>query len=365
MTHTSLRVDHDRHTHVTRSAASDDRWDRDDTSSSHSVTGMHIVGDDAYFDVTVPDEVLPGEHLWLVWAVYSTGDSFGHDDAYNIEFVSAHRDEDTARHNAGMLGSVPRDASYGHRVKVLLDRRGTTMEYTVPWLGYFESLDYVEVGRFMVSPEKGQRGNRYFPGTRCDAWGASMARLPHAVIHADGTKEWVLDGQSHRSDGPAVMRADGTQEWWINGQLHRSDGPAVMRADGTQMWWINGQLHRSDGPAVILPNGKQEWCVDGKRHRLDGPALIGADGTQMWCVDGQLHRSDGPAVIGADGTQEWCVDGQLHRSDGPAVMRADGNRQWWLHGKNMTEEIESWMKSLGVSWPWDEEIQFRFRLTFS
>ena len=165
MAHTNLRVDRDSHTYVTRTAASDDRWDRDDTSTNHTVNGIRIVGDNDYCDVIIEDTVSPGESLWLVWAVYSTGDSFGHDDAANIEFVSAHRDEGTARHNAGMLGSIARDADYGHRVKVLLDG-GNTMDYTVPWLGYFESLDYVEVGQFVVSSENGQRGNRYFPGGR-------------------------------------------------------------------------------------------------------------------------------------------------------------------------------------------------------
>jgi hypothetical protein len=163
MPHTNLCADHDRHTHVTRTASSDDRWDRDDTATSHSVTGIHIVGDDDYCDVVIATTVAPNERIWLVWAVYSTGDSFGHDDAANIEFISAHRDESTARHNAEVLRAIPRDTSYGHRVPIMLEGGGV-MEYTVPWLGYFESLDYVEIGQFAVASGTGQRGNRYFPG---------------------------------------------------------------------------------------------------------------------------------------------------------------------------------------------------------
>ena len=38
-----------------------------------------------------------------------------------------------------------------------------------------------------------------------------------------------------------MTRTDGSQEWWLCDQLHRTDGPAVMRADGSQAWWVNGQ----------------------------------------------------------------------------------------------------------------------------
>ena len=31
----------------------------------------------------------------------------------------------------------------------------------------------------------------------------------------------------------------GNQRWYLNGQCHRTDGPAVVRANGTQLWFIN------------------------------------------------------------------------------------------------------------------------------
>jgi hypothetical protein len=114
----------------------------------------------------------------------------------------------------------------------------------------------------------------------------------------------------------------------------------------------------------IDADGTQRWHVDGQLHRLDGPAVIYADGLQEWYVDGQLHRLDGPAVIYADGSQEWHVDGQLHRLDGPAVIHADGSQEWWLHGKNMTDEIKSWMRSLGVACPWDDDVAAQFLLAW-
>jgi hypothetical protein len=38
-------------------------------------------------------------------------------------------------------------------------------------------------------------------------------------IYEDGSKEWYLDGELHRLDGPACEYSDGTKEWAINGIL--------------------------------------------------------------------------------------------------------------------------------------------------
>ena len=136
---------------------------------------------------------------------------------------------------------------------------------------------------------------------------------------------------------------DGTEIWWLDGRFHRTDGPAVIRPDGGQEWWVNNQRHRTDGPAVIETNGKQAWWVNGKLHRLDGPAVIEANGTQVWFVNGDFHRTDGPAYIGPN--NENCM--------------------WCKNGKNITNEIAKWMLKHNVTWPWDDETQAQFLLTFS
>jgi hypothetical protein len=32
------------------------------------------------------------------------------------------------------------------------------------------------------------------------------------------------------------------KEWYINGQLHREDGPAIEYIDGSKSWYINGEV---------------------------------------------------------------------------------------------------------------------------
>ena len=35
--------------------------------------------------------------------------------------------------------------------------------------------------------------------------------------------------------------SDGSKEWWVNGDRHRFDGPAVEWSNGMKEWWVNGK----------------------------------------------------------------------------------------------------------------------------
>jgi hypothetical protein len=111
--------------------------------------------------------------------------------------------------------------------------------------------------------------------------------------------------------------------------------------------------------------GDQEWVAHGKYHRLDGPAYIDKNGSQYWCVNGLFHRTDGPAIINTDGSQEWYTKGVFHRTYGPAVVNTDGSNEWWINGRNITKEVNDWMRKQKVTWPWDAETQALFVLTFT
>ena len=80
---------------------------------------------------------------------------------------------------------------------------------------------------------------------------------------------------------------NGTKEWFLNGELHREDGPAIERSNGDKWWYLNGELHREDGPAVEDPNGYKAWYLNGKEHREDGPAVEYSDGDKWWFLNGE------------------------------------------------------------------------------
>ena len=78
---------------------------------------------------------------------------------------------------------------------------------------------------------------------------------------------------------------DGRKEWYLNGERHRVDGPAIEWANGTKAWFLNGKPHREDGPAIEYADGAKEWYLNSKRHRVDGPAREWADGSKEWWLN--------------------------------------------------------------------------------
>ena len=61
-----------------------------------------------------------------------------------------------------------------------------------------------------------------------------------------------------------VEWSNGAKEWYLNDNLHRNDGPAIEWSNGTKKWYLNDNLHRNDGPAVEWSNGAKEWYLNDK-----------------------------------------------------------------------------------------------------
>ena len=53
---------------------------------------------------------------------------------------------------------------------------------------------------------------------------------------------YYLNGQFHRTDGPAVIYDNSYQAWYLNGKYHREDGPAVEWGKSRE-WWLNGEYY--------------------------------------------------------------------------------------------------------------------------
>lgn len=124
-------------------------------SYTNSVDDM-IIKTDEYPDVASIHDVKPGERAFIVWAEWSSGDSFGHGDRNYTEVLGLFvRYEDA---------EVLQKALEEHARKY--DRRGYEKDATsyyvktpdgqifqscwAPWLGYFESLDSIHIDRVEV-----------------------------------------------------------------------------------------------------------------------------------------------------------------------------------------------------------------------
>ena len=63
--------------------------------------------------------------------------------------------------------------------------------------------------------------------------------------------------------------ANGDKYCYLNGNLHRTDGPALEFINGHKAWYLNGKPHRTDGPAIEWPNGDKEWYLNGKEVQME------------------------------------------------------------------------------------------------
>ena len=54
---------------------------------------------------------------------------------------------------------------------------------------------------------------------------------------------------------------NGDKEWTLNGEFHRLDGPAVERYDGSKSWFLNDKRYTEEEFALIqFMNGKNIYA---------------------------------------------------------------------------------------------------------
>lgn len=145
---TKLYIKTSSYVDIVKEANQDDEWDRDDTQRTHYVDQVSLdpVG---YEYCYIPGSIKKGDTVYLVYAVWSTGDSFHRAEGEYIDFISAHRTYDAASRNENIL-DTDRAEGEGSTFKLFLDD-GTEFSYCASWFGYFESLDYVTVREFTVT----------------------------------------------------------------------------------------------------------------------------------------------------------------------------------------------------------------------
>ncbi len=138
---TKFVVLQDSYSYVTRPADPNDEWDRDDTAANLLVSGVRIA--DRYFDTALPSEYDPSKPLYLVWADYDTGDSFG---SYCNKFEAIDLFQDEQRANKAM-NDLHKGSGY---TRIYTRDDGRKIEYHCPWEGYFESLNCIHVQEVKV-----------------------------------------------------------------------------------------------------------------------------------------------------------------------------------------------------------------------
>lgn len=136
---THLRLQHTGYESVTREADPTDDWDRNDTATDWTVGEVYRVAASCYDTVSVPFDVPVGTTVYPVYAIWSSGDSFGHDDRGHFEFIDVFTTEQKAKDCIKSLNGDDRD---GEKYTCSYIREdGARIQFSRPWVGYFESLD--------------------------------------------------------------------------------------------------------------------------------------------------------------------------------------------------------------------------------
>jgi len=144
---TPIRVIDESQTFVTEHADESDDWDRDNTMTTHYIRGIQIVEEKGYKDLEVPFEVVRDKDYYLLYVLYGTGDSFGHDDG-NIELIGLYQTHEAAEKNAKAIRAhyeAQRNNYSSSGLLYLTTESGNKFELWPPWIGYFESLEDIVV----------------------------------------------------------------------------------------------------------------------------------------------------------------------------------------------------------------------------
>ena len=136
----NIVVDYDSFVTETSVADSDDSWDRADTYTDWTF-GERFYTSDKYGDLYMSYKPETGDTYYVVVVVYSTGDSFGHDEAYGAEWMGIYKTEKEASALEKLILDNESEQSLEY-----LDGEGNKISMGfVPWHGYFEDLHSVRV----------------------------------------------------------------------------------------------------------------------------------------------------------------------------------------------------------------------------
>jgi hypothetical protein len=142
---TYLHLNVSKFTWETRQADPYVRYDRADTVTQWDVHGISLSDKDGEYALPVDFPVQVGDKVYVVYAIYSSGDTFHRDVSSNFEVISFHKNYDIAMKNQEALQELHKNA----QMQIEYDSGAVVKRYC-PWDGYFESLDNVIVEVYTV-----------------------------------------------------------------------------------------------------------------------------------------------------------------------------------------------------------------------
>ena len=69
-------------------------------------------------------------------------------------------------------------------------------------------------------------------------------------------------------------------------------------------------------------------------------------------------------IIEYNNTIYYYLNGKYHREDGPAIIINGSIQKYYINDKNITEEVEEWIKENKIPKDWNNSHKLLFKLTF-
>jgi hypothetical protein len=141
-----IKVIDDTYTKVTRPHDPEDQWSGEDTYTSHSIEGIEIVKKNEYYDLETEFKILPNKDYYLLYAIYSTGDSFSHHEG-KIDYIYLYKTASKAEAAKTILENHDTESKdWDERFnKTIKTEKGKNLKLYISWAGYFESLTSVNI----------------------------------------------------------------------------------------------------------------------------------------------------------------------------------------------------------------------------
>jgi hypothetical protein len=103
-----------------------------------------------YPDITSNLDIQAGMTAIVVWAIWSTGDSFGTSKCDSAEAMGIFVDPEAATQFASVLEKFSGGDGAGHNCLEITTIDGQHHKVYVPWVGYFEYFETIEVSSVII-----------------------------------------------------------------------------------------------------------------------------------------------------------------------------------------------------------------------
>jgi hypothetical protein len=153
---TYIEIDFEQNCVVSRHNNPNIPYDGQDTDSSWDIFGANIVSKENSFDIVLEDDVTEMEG-YLVYVIYSTGDSFSRHTDGGMAVVDLYKDRETAqkvakriREHSEESRQNSHDPNYDEFSVNIPANNGKTVRFFCSWAGYFERISSIKVLKISV-----------------------------------------------------------------------------------------------------------------------------------------------------------------------------------------------------------------------